>query len=121
MITDEDRYCFEYGDCHTLALALHGMTGWQLAALGVEDEACGGHVFIVLPTGEALDIRGVRPVGDLLAQYRREQPDGVWTKHNRDGILHNFGTDPYEPDAPQRARVLAEELITQALDRMRSC
>lgn len=111
-ITDDDKYMFEHGDCHTLALAIHHLTGWQLAALGEPDEACGGHAFVVTPSGQALDIRGQRPMEALLKQYR----DRTWSPHNVASIDHEFG-GAYEDNAPARAKALAVHLVAGVLDR----
>lgn len=109
-ITEDDRYTFEYGDCHTLALAIHKLTGWQLAALGKPDEACGGHAFVITPSGQALDIRGRRPVKALLKQHG----ESTWSRHDAASIEREFGTDVYEDDAAARAEQLAHQLILRS-------
>lgn len=67
-ITPEVEHAFSNGQCHALALAIHGRTGWQLVALDWIDldpddyngyDRAPGHVAVQHPhTGDVLDVRG---------------------------------------------------------------
>lgn len=106
-LIEDELYWYEHGDCHTLALAIRRLTGWQLAALGEQqDHACGGHAFVVTPTGHALDIRGARSVDQLLRQWH----DSSWCHHTVETIEREFG-EPYEPQAAAHADDVAARLV----------
>jgi len=53
--------CFTQGQCHSLARAIHKLTGWQLAAM-CHSESCGtataDHVVCIHPSGDYVDIHG---------------------------------------------------------------
>ena len=59
------------GDCWVLALALSEQSGWPVAVTAGES-----HAFVIDPDkGLVLDIRGLRPLEELLAEWgERQQP-----------------------------------------------
>ena len=61
------------GFCHALALALHERTGWPLVAIwGMEGRRpCLAHVAVEHPRSPnaIVDVRGVRDLGDAMADY----------------------------------------------------
>lgn len=79
-ITPEMERYYTRGACPYLAIALHERTGWPLAIMtdaDSEPESWGGlkkypmiaHVFVITPSGLALDIRGERPIERLKEEW----------------------------------------------------
>ncbi|WP_068929336.1 hypothetical protein [Planobispora rosea] len=64
---------FGYAHCHRLAWAMHQRTGWPFGV--VEQDDLPGrwvHVGLLTPTGTFLDIHGLRPVAQVVADIRAE-------------------------------------------------
>jgi hypothetical protein len=96
-ITSETKIVFTHGQCHSLAVAIHDMTGWELfGQLGFSDEP--SHVFVKSPFG-FLDIEG----NNAGAWY-----DGEPYPLSREEILQ-FRT--YKPCDPENARPFAELVL----------
>jgi hypothetical protein len=61
-IDDNARRAFTCGQCHALALAIHEQTGWPIAGLvsALDDDtpSMPGHVVVVTPDGDTVDING---------------------------------------------------------------
>jgi len=68
------------GACPYFAIALHELTGFPLAILIDRDapwESFGAeqiypliaHIFVLTPEDQALDVKGVRPVEDVVAEF----------------------------------------------------
>ena len=53
----EVKYIFTHGHCHSLALAIHSLTGWPLVFNHHSAESV-GHVAVRKPDGKILDIVG---------------------------------------------------------------
>lgn len=54
------EFVFTRGHCHSLALALHKLTGWPLVGLfdGNAPKGCASHVCVLTPENKVLDIGG---------------------------------------------------------------
>lgn len=86
-LTDQElRDLYTSEACAHLALVLHRATGWPMAILwdnetvddwGRGSEPTPAHCFVCPPTGEnlALDARGLRPVGELRAEFETDMLD----------------------------------------------
>lgn len=78
MIDGNDRLDYTTGGCYDLALAIHGLTGWQLAIESWEADRSPmqepSHAVVLLPDGiHKLDVYGVSPLveGDLAPTNHR--------------------------------------------------
>lgn len=70
---DEDIIAyFTEGQCGALAYELHKLTGWTLALVSDSpvgsDDYC-GHVFVINSDGQAVDIKGVRPIEEVRQEW----------------------------------------------------
>ncbi|MFI6513308.1 hypothetical protein ACIBCT_37380 [Streptosporangium sp. NPDC050855] len=64
---------YAYSSCVVLARALHWRTGWPLALLEVPGPPWRwAHVGVITPAGDVLDIYGIRPVEQVMADIERE-------------------------------------------------
>ena len=75
-IIDYDaEYAFTRGQCHSLALAMHRLTGWELYGLYKPNELRRGgtpsHTVVRSPDGEYIDIGG----NTALEEWREYYPD----------------------------------------------
>jgi len=64
VITQQDIEVFTDGDCHILARELYEHTGWPMCVFG----PCADgreHVFVMTPTGHALDVKGIHTLEAL--------------------------------------------------------
>lgn len=89
-ISEDTKFVFSTGHCHSLALALHKKTGWQLAAIVTQqsenprkqladmfkepvDMAAVGrrwaHVGVLSPEGKFVDINGTSTVEEALSKH----------------------------------------------------
>lgn len=59
VIDDQARIVFGRGHCHSLALAIHELTGWPLAGM-YDFHGTLSHVLVWMPDGMLLDVNGVR-------------------------------------------------------------
>ena len=81
-IIDYDaEYAFTRGQCHSLALALHRLTGWQLYGLYKPNELRYGrtpsHTVVRSPDGEYIDIGGNTALEDWREYYPDAKPVAV--------------------------------------------
>lgn len=67
--SDEEVFQYSYGDCHSLAYALHKLTNWPLTACNYDERGIPDHIFVVNPQGQGVDIHG--------AWERGQHPDGL--------------------------------------------
>lgn len=80
---DIDQYT--QGSCHILAVALQRHLGWQIEVVRQDDEIWWQddhdpdnfitavlHVYAISPDGQAWDIRGVRPEGDIPGEIQNQ-------------------------------------------------
>lgn len=96
-ITEEAKIVFSQGQCHSLAVAIHELTGYPLyGAMRISSEPT--HIFVKSPVG-FLDIDG--PNAD---RWFNEEPFPV-TKEE----IFNFSL--YKPCNPQNAHPFAELVI----------
>ena len=66
-VTSSDRAVFTNGECHSLAVALHRERGWPLAVAGFH--IGGEHAFVIVASGFALDVNGVRPTDEIKEEW----------------------------------------------------
>ena len=75
------EYAFTRGQCHSLALALHRLTGWELYGLYIRDEFESGktpsHTVVRTPSGEYIDIEGNTALEDWREYYPDAKPVAV--------------------------------------------
>ncbi len=101
-ITEDVITVFKFGHCHSLALAIHDLTKWQLVGLyrpWRDENETPDHVVIKMPDGHLLDIKGV----DELKRYRR--PPVPFTREE----IVNF--KDYRPANPKMAQPYAVKLL----------
>ena len=83
--TPEEIETYTQGECHILAVALHQHLGWQIEVIRDENEiwwqdesdddnyiSAVIHVYAVDQQGNAWDIHGVRPEGDISKEVREQ-------------------------------------------------
>lgn len=69
---------FTFGDCWRLAKALYNITGWEIAAVVCENQACQGntrdwcHMGNITPEGDFIDITGIASVDYTLDKWGEE-------------------------------------------------
>ena len=68
------------GDCQILAAAIQHLTGWPVAHF----EGAGDHITCITPTGDHVDIHGVRTADTIAGQW---ETDG----YQRIGHIDNLG------------------------------
>ena len=68
------------GSCHHLAVAMHRLTGWDLAVVATvhRGEESVFHVFCVAPDGTAWDARGATSVSSLVDEQEAMDGTEVW-------------------------------------------
>jgi hypothetical protein len=106
---------FTRGQCHSLARALHRLTGWPLAVMCWDPEGNpaedGDHVVVVDPDERFVDIRGAWQPGDYWSQLEpifvddREVAGLGWDDQDVDAalpfaqaVLNLIGGSPLIPD-----------------------
>lgn len=92
VIDDTAEHVFTHGHCHSLALALHEATGWDIigSLSGWNGDDTPDHVGVLVPgpTPEVLDIHGTWDADDWLAEYggvewRRVDPEEAYGAFDR--------------------------------------
>ncbi len=75
---DIERYTM--GSCHHLAVAMHRLTGWDLALVAgpMRGKVAVYHVFCLDPEGGAWDARGRHAVQDLLDEQEAMDGSETW-------------------------------------------
>lgn len=63
---------YSYGKCMWFALALHDLTQWPIQAI-LDNDGYIGHSWVVMPTGECLDVSGLNGAQDFI-QFN---PEGI--------------------------------------------
>jgi hypothetical protein len=63
-VTRGDRDHFTSGQCHSLAVLLHHLTGFPLAVTGWDY-----HAFIIIAPGTALDVNGVQRIREITREW----------------------------------------------------
>ncbi len=122
MITDAERarrdvLAFTRGDCHVLARAIQIRTGWPIRALCGADPEPNYHAFVVMPDGWALDVLGVRSIGEIIRWAQATNPDvRGHVATDWPSLRQAWGATGRSTYAPKRARRVARELLT-ALER----
>lgn len=84
------KYVFTHGQCHSLALALHEATGWDIVGVGY-----GGtpdHVGVLSPRGRVLDITGYVSPDDWT-----DEVGGELSYHAADELYGAFDGDYRDP------------------------
>jgi hypothetical protein len=81
IIDHEAREAFTRGQCHSLALALHRLAGWELYGLYKPSELRYGgtpsHTVVRSPDGEYIDINGNNALEDWRGYYPAATPKAV--------------------------------------------
>lgn len=60
---------FTNGHCHSLAFALHKLTGWDLIAAGTHEECEPRHIAVQSPTGRIFDVNGFSDLFEFEQKY----------------------------------------------------
>jgi hypothetical protein len=102
-IDNAAEYAFTRGQCHSLALALHRMTGWELYGLYSEydwtrkqagRESTPSHVVVRSPEGKYIDITG----DDALEGWHQWWPDATPHSVTEAEVLGFSDIDYIKPD-----------------------
>lgn len=83
---------FTSGNCHSFALALHALTGWELMGMyrgGETDMA--SHVFVKNEKGNFVDVTGERTPEEFYREWRGEFKS--ITKNDIDSWVEKFNTE----------------------------
>jgi len=110
-ITPEDMKLFTTGDCHVLAREISEQTGWPMHLCGEEYSE---HVFVLTPTGHAVDIKGVHDLSDPDEDRWRWGCNPEHYEVSFDDLLDCGWRGHLAPHAPQRASELAPCIIEDA-------
>ena len=101
-LTDDARYVFTRGQCHSLALALHEATGWPIFGDFVSEyDDTPDHVFVQAPDGRFVDVEGTPTI--LGAEVREVDPEDCY---------ESFGGDYRRPEV-EAARHWVEPVLAQ--------
>jgi hypothetical protein len=109
--TDQEILEYTNGGCGQLARALAELTAWQVAVVGVYDEAGAvdmwGHAVVETPSGKYLDVTGIQTAHELLMSWKNwAEAEGVWDE------LDICPVDDYWLEAPTDDDwVLAQRLL----------
>lgn len=74
----EVEEAFTYGDCWRLAKAIHDISGYPIYAVGCahtgpsESNRDWSHMFVALPDGNLLDVRGIWSEETMLDEWKEE-------------------------------------------------
>lgn len=106
-----DRYM--NGGCAVLAAELHALTGWPLAGVADEEEERADpahadfpyfdHVFVIHPSGQALDVRGLHHAPEHTELFTLEHLEALFE-------AECFRGSPGDPDYGDVAKVAHEVL-----------
>jgi hypothetical protein len=114
-ITAIDQERFTNGDCHHLAAALHQLAGLQIVALPHYD-----HCFVLTGEGLAIDVDGLRPVNELLAQWDPEASATDLHHLTPEEVFEMWDTaSNYDALTPARAHTVARILLAALPDDLR--
>lgn len=75
---------YSAGMCDVFALALHRLLGWPLAVVrGAMEDEWGedwyedAHAFVLAPEGGGADVRGIRPIDEIVGECAFSNPSEV--------------------------------------------
>lgn len=115
------QHAFSQGACAALCYALHEATGWPIIgitdACNVYDGTLGGgsslHWGVLHPSGQFLDIDGLRDINDVVAAYDADADDGeaVWGMGCKADIEEWYVEAQGEPISINLARSYVEPLL----------
>ncbi|ACZ92018.1 hypothetical protein [Streptosporangium roseum] len=60
---------YGYSQCHILARSMHRRTRWSFGVVELVDSRRWAHLGVLTPAGHFLDIEGVRPVDQVVAEF----------------------------------------------------
>lgn len=106
-IDADSSAAFTQGHCHSMAVALHDLTGWPIIGICNELFEC-VHVGCVAPSGRFVDIDDAQHIVDVIDQYNATQDTAPYARksYSRDRALNLF-----RAGAPEAARTLAEQVL----------
>jgi hypothetical protein len=109
--------------CHSLALAIHELTGWKMAGMGWEEHSrVPNHVFVITPDGKGLDITGTFTLGEGEGAHVRTSYRATDIKSLSPEQVHGFtDTSQYEYYASvdmDTARIYALRLLSTMLSNL---
>ena len=92
------RWVFTHGQCHSLALALHYATGWDIVGANDYDidSSTPNHVAVIDPQGRVFDITGRYRDAD---EWRHAYAARYVTHHTAEDLEGAFDDDYRDPQA----------------------
>jgi len=111
VVSQRDIEVFTESDCYVLARELHELTGWPMFILTPDAyRGAAEHVFVMTPTGHALDVEGIHTIEAL----QRRWGSGELQETTWDELVTGGWDGSLDEEAPQLARELAPHIIAEA-------
>lgn len=97
IIDSNAKTAFSNGQCHSLALAIRELTGWELIGFGRVSwnyGCCPRHTAILMPDKRVLDIKGTHSLEDMVDEWgEQENLMESEVRSNFDGHYRQYDTE----------------------------